>query len=190
MNSFIVLLIAGIFTENLVTSKLFGISEVSAAKTTPINLIRKCGVLSALLFVATAAAFPVNYYLLPLLDVEYLAPVVSVIIISGLIFATFAISKKILPAVYGFLKEHETVLICSAAVFGMVLTASQNELVTGFGGALLYALASGIGFTIVAFIFYGIHYRLEETNFPATLKGLPMTLIIASLISLAFSGLA
>lgn len=189
MSSFTTLLIAGIFTDNLLTSKLLGLENVSE-KTAPTELLKKCGALAALLFVSSAVTYPVFRWVLTPLGAEYLYPFCAVIIICSLLAAAFFLSKRYLPAVYGFLSKYKQVLICSAVVLGLCLNAVQSDLVTGYLTALFYSFASSVGFAAVSFIFYAINNRLSDSGLPECVKGLPATLIVASFISLAFSGFA
>jgi electron transport complex protein RnfA len=70
------------------------------------------------------------------------------------------------------------------------LLNTGNEIITSYPLALLYSVITGLGFTLTTVIFISIHRRLAESDIPEVLRGLPMTLIIAALISLAFGGFA
>ncbi len=190
MSNFITLILAGIFTENIVTAKLCGLSAVSRNLGAPQNILKRFGFLTAMLVTFALVSFPLKRYLLPLLGVEYLEPLLSLLIVGGILFAVFKLSKLLFPCFYGFLKEQSLLLTGSAMVLCLALQPAENELVKGIFGAALYALCSGVGFMVVAFIFYAVNSRLEETDLPAPLKGLPTILLIASFISMAFSGLA
>ncbi len=189
MSNLITLLIAGIFTDNLLTSKLLGLENVGE-KTTPTELLKKCGALTVLLFVSSAVTYPVFRWVLTPLGAEYLYPFCAVIIVCSLLAAAFFLSKRYLPVVYSFLNKNRQVLTCSAVVLGLCLNAAQSDLVTGYLAALIYSLASSVGFAAVSFIFYAINNRLSDSSLPECVKGLPVTLIVASFISLAFSGFA
>ena len=187
MSTLITILFAGIFTNNLLTSKLLGIENITENNSWS-ALLKKCGLLSALMFLSAIATYPVLRYLLNPLKVDYLAPLVSVIIICGLLWLTFFLTKKYAEYGYKFLKENGSVLGCSTVVLGLCLNLANNDLVTGFITAMVYAIASAIGFTVVTLMFYAINNRLEDANLPECVKGLPTTLFIASFIALAFSG--
>ncbi len=187
MSTLITILIAGIFTNNLLASKLLGI-ENATEKVTPRALLNKCGVLSALLFLSSLATYPIVKYLLTPFGADYLSPLVSVIIICAISFLAFSLSKKYAESVYLFLKEHSSVLSCSTVVLGLCLNISYNEITTNFIAAVVYVIASAMGFTLVSFMFYAINKQIEETSLPLCMKGLPITLLIASFIALAFGG--
>lgn len=189
MSGVLALLIAGVFTENVITSKLLGVEQIED-KITLKSLLQKCGVLSVLLFATTLVTYPVFRFILVPLGAEYLSAFCGVIIICGLIAATIVLAKRFLPSLHKFLNVNREVLTCSAVVLGLSLSFMQNELVTGYLSALVLSLSSCVGFTAVSVVFHGINDRLKESDLPECIKGLPITLTVAAFISLAFSGLA
>lgn len=189
MKLFITLLISGIFTNNIITNSLLGVDELEKSKTkTTLELIKDCGVLTALLLVCTAVTYPILKWVLAPLKAEYLSALVCVIIICGIIFGLFEFTRRFLPEIYKIVKQNSNMLVCSPIVLGLCLMNVGNELISSYPLALLYAVVSGIGFTAVSFVFMFISQRIYETNLPQSVKGLPITLIIAALISLAFGG--
>ncbi len=190
MSGFVTLFVAAIFTDNIVTAKLLGVDELYDKDRSLISLLKKCGVLTALLLLSSAATYPVQKWILKPLGAEYLSAFAFALIICGMLFALYLISKSFLPKLFAFLRENSRVLACSALVLGLCLSIFQNDLVTDYWTALLYSFASGVGFTLVSLIFFAVRERLNETDLPECVKGLPITLLIASLLSLAFSGFA
>ncbi len=190
MSSLITLFIAAVFTDNIVTAKLLGVDELYEKDRSLISLLKKCGVLTALLVLASAVTYPVQEWILKPLGAGYLSAFAFALIICGILFALYLISKRFSPKLFAFLKENSRVLVCSAVVLGLCLSVSQNDLVTNYWTSLFYSFASGIGFTLVSLIFFTVRERLNETDLPECVKGLPITLLIASLLSLAFSGFA
>lgn len=190
MSSLVTLLVAGIFTDNIITAKLLGVDELYEKDRSTAALLKKCGALTALLLVSVLITYPLYSLALKPLGLEYFSALVAVIVICAVLVGAFLLSKRFLPVLYGFLQENSRILTCSAVVLGLCLNTFQNELVTGYLTAIIYTVVSGVGFTLVCLIFYAIRERLEATDLPECVKGLPITLLIASLISLAFSGLA
>ena len=191
MKIFITLLISGIFTNNIITHSLLGVEELPKCKTkTILTLLKDCAVLTALLFVSTAITYPVLRWVLAPLKLEYLSALVCVALICAVIFGVYELTKRFLPKINSIIKENGNMLACSPAVLGLCLMNLDSELITSYPQALLYSVFSGIGFTAVSLIFYMINQRIYESNLSDTVRGLPMTLIIAAIISLAFGGLA
>lgn len=190
MSSLVTLFIAAVFTDNIVTAKLLGVDELYEKDRSLISLLKKCGVLIALLVLASAVTYPVQEWILNPLGAGYLSAFAFALIICGILFALYLISKRFSPKLFTFLKENSRVLVCSSVVLGLCLSVSQNDLVTNYWTSLFYSFASGVGFTLVSLIFFAVRERLNETDLPECVNGLPITLLIASLLSLAFSGFA
>lgn len=190
MSSLVTLFIAAVFTDNIITAKLLGVDELYEKDRSLISLLKKCGVLTALLVLSSAATYPVQEWLLNPLGAGYLSAFAFALIICGILFALYLISKRFSPKLFEFLKENSRVLVCSSVVLGLCLSVSQNDIVTNYWTSLFYSFASGVGFTLVSLIFFAVRERLNETDLPECVNGLPITLLIASLLSLAFSGFA
>ncbi len=190
MSAVITLLAAAILTDNIVLSKLLGVTEAADEQAGLLPLLKKCGLLTALMLITTAAFYPLDRFVLSPLEIEYLSALAAIIIICGILALVFTLSKKLLPAVYGFISQNSALLYCSAAVLGVCLSSVTYDNVTSYPLALLYAVGAGLGFTLVSVIFYAINYRMAAVELPDTVKGLPITLIIAALLSVAFGGFA
>lgn len=190
MSAVITLLAAAILTDNIVLSKLLGVTEATTEQAGLFPLLKKCGLLTALMLVTTAAFYPLDRFVLSPLGIEYLSALVAIIIICGILALIFILSKRFLPAVYGFISRNSALLYCSAAVLGVCLSSVTYDKITNYPLALLYAVGAGLGLTLVSIIFYGINYRMATADLPDTVKGLPISLIIAALLSLAFGGFA
>lgn len=189
MSVFLTVLLAGIVTDNLVLSKLLGFDESNKAQNM-LDVVKKGGLITGLLLLSTAASYPVIKYLLLPFELGYLMTFVSVLVICGILALALLLSKKFLPSVYGFLSANRSVLTCSAAVLGVCLTCFNSESVTNYLTALVFALASGIGFTLVSFIFFAVRERMKTADIPEIVKGLPLTLVTAALLSMAMGGFA
>lgn len=187
--SFFTILTAGIFTDNVLLHRLFNIEYAAEQCKSPIYLLKKCSVLTCLLMLSSAITYPLIKYVLIPTGTEYLAALLVVAAVIAILFAIILLLKRFLPNMAEQLKNESAVLCSSATVIGVCLGNIQSEIVTGYLSALVYTLCCGIGFTAVAFIFYGIRYRLEGVETPYLLKGLPLTLLTASLLSMAFAGL-
>lgn len=191
MKIFITLLISGIFTNNIITSGLLGIDELHYNRKKGLKaLLKDCGIITALLFVSTVITYPVLKYVIIPLKIDYLAPLSCVVLICGVIFAVNILSKRFLPKAYVFLSKNSRMITCSPVVLGLCLLNVSSEIVTGYPTALLYSVLTGIGFAVVSVIFSSVNDRINASDLPKVLKGLPMTLIIVALISLAFGGFA
>lgn len=189
MSVFLTVLLAGIVTDNIVLSRLLGFEE-SSLSDSMLDVAKKGGLISALLLISTAATYPLLKFLLLPFGLGYLSAFVAVLVICGILALAFTLSKKLLPSVHSFLEGNRAVLGCSAAVLGVCLLSLENDYVTTYPEALVYALASGIGFTLVSLVFFAIRERMKTAELPYFVKGLPLTLLTASLLSMAMGGFA
>lgn len=188
MSIFLSLVVAAVLTDNILLSSLLGFEQATDKDPSFIEILKRCGVTASLVFLSSAVSYPIIRWLLPLLGLEVLAGLICVLVICGLIFAAFTLTKLFLPSVYSFLKGYQAVITCSALVLGICLKLFSAEAVSGYGTALLYAVFSMVGFLIVSLIFWSLRGVLNSKELPRSLRGLPVTLLVAALISMAFQG--
>lgn len=191
MKILMTLIFAGIFTNNIITANLLGIDSLHYSKKESFSsALKNCALLTALLFVSSAVTYPVFKWVLAPLKLGYLSALVYVILISLILFAVRFLSGKFLPKLYSFLNTFLKTKTGLPIVFGLCLLNTGNEIITSYPLALLYSVITGLGFTLTTVIFISVHRRLAESDITQIISGLPMTLIIAALISLAFGGFA
>ncbi len=130
-----------------------------------------------------------NYLLVPL-HLEYLQTIAFILVIAVLVQFVEMFLKKTIPSLYSALGVYLPLITTNCAVLGVAI---QN--ITKFGGtemsfvkSLVYGTSAGIGFTLAIVLFAGVRERLESSNIPEFLKGMPITLITAALLSIAFLG--
>lgn len=188
MTKIITIVLAGILTENMVLSKFFGICPflgVSKKTSTAVSM----GLAVMLVMVmATAATYPMYAYLLEPNGLGYLQTIVFILIIAALVQLVEIVLKKYIPPLYKALGIYLPLITTNCAVLGITMLNFTNDRITNYGEALLNAFSSGLGFLLAMFIFAGVRTRLETSNIPESLKGLPITLISAAIVSLSFLG--
>ena len=127
-------------------------------------------------------------YLLEPNGLGYLQTIVFILIIAALVQLVEIVLKKYIPPLYKALGIYLPLITTNCAVLGITMLNFTNERITNYGEALLNAFSSGLGFLLAMFIFAGVRTRLETSNIPESLKGLPITLISAAIVSLSFLG--
>lgn len=187
MDTVITLIFAGLLTDNIVLSKLFLVGK-SQEKQTALSILIRSGILGALMLLSVAATYPIIKWLLNPLSFGFLAPLIALLIVCGIIFSAFLLSHAFVPSLYSVLCAQREFFVCFAAVLCLNLNIFGVDYITGYPEALLYAVISALGFMLVSFIFFGLRTALSKTDIPESLCGLPMTLLIASLVSMAFGG--
>lgn len=182
------ILLTMILTQNFVLSRFLGICPFLGVSK---KLNTAVGMSLAVIFVmalSTAVTYPINKYLLVANNLEYLQTIVFILVIAALVQMVEIILKKYMPALYNALGIYLPLITTNCAVLGVVTLNVDNGY--SFMQSLICAIGGGVGFMIAMIMFAGVRSRLESCDIPKFLKGLPITLVAASLVSLSFLGFA
>ncbi len=128
--------------------------------------------------------------LLVLFSIEYLQTIAFILVIAVLVQFVEMFLHKSVPSLYNSLGIYLPLITTNCAVLGVAIVN-----ITKFGGtdlsflkSVIYGISAGLGFTLAIVLFAGVRERLESSDIPEFLKGMPITLITASLLSIAFMG--
>jgi len=186
MTSFLIILVSVILVDNFVLSQFLGICPFLGVS----NKIKTAtGMSLAVIFVmvlATAATWPIKTFLLDSNGLSYLTTLVFILVIAGLVQFVEIVLKKYIPSLYSALGIYLPLITTNCAVLGVTLLNFENSYT--YAEALVNSLGAGIGFFIALMIFSGVRMRMEESAIPKSLRGLPITLIAAAIVSLSFLG--
>ncbi len=190
VSNIITIVLAGLLTENMVLAKFLGICPfLGVSKKT--NTAVSMGIAVTLVMVlSTAVTYPIHLYLLVPNGLGYLQTIVFILIIAALVQLVEIILKKYIPPLYTALGVYLPLITTNCAVLGITMLNFTNARVTNYVEALFNSLGSGLGFLLAMFIFAGVRGRLESSDIPESLKGLPITLVAAAIVSLSFLGFA
>ncbi len=188
MSSFISILLAGLLTENMILSKFLGICPfLGVSKKVPTAASMGVAV-TAVMIIATAATYPIYAYILVPGGLAYLQTIVFILIIAAIVQLLEIAIKRFSPPLYSALGIYLPLITTNCAVLGITILNFTKEL--KFLESLLNALSAGLGFLLAMVIFAGVREKLDEADIPEGLKGLPITLIAAAIVSLSFLGFA
>ena len=183
----ILLFLSVVLVNNVITSQFLGICPflgVSKKVDTAVGM----GV--AVTFVLTLASF-ITYFVQRILEItnnQFLQTIAFILVIASIVQFVEMVIQKMSPSLYQALGVFLPLITTNCAVLGIALVNVQNgynlveTMVNGFG--------AGVGFTLAIVLFAGIRERLELADIPETFKGFPITIISASLMSIAFLGFA
>ena len=184
--SIVSVLLAGILTDNILLSKFLGIGSLFGDSKNEKNIFPISIAVTFVTVISTAVTWPVYRFLLyP--DFTYFETVVFVLFILGIVWLVEWLLKRFLEPIYNTYSKYVPLVITNSAVLGITMLNVSYEL--NFIGALVNALASGIGFMVALILFSGVRKRLESSDIPEFLKGLPITFVAAAIISIAIMGL-
>ena len=183
--SLFAILIGGLLVNNFVLSQFLGICPFLGVSK---KLSPAVGMSVAVIFVmlmATAVTWPL-YQLLETLDLTYLQTIVFILISAALVQLVEITLKKFMPPLYKALGIYLPLITTNCAVLGVTILNIDSSY--SFGQSLVNALGAGGGFLLAMVMFAGVRERLESAAIPTSLKGLPITLVSASLVSVSFLG--
>lgn len=187
MTTMLVILLTAILTENFVLTKFLGICPFLGVSK---KLNTAVGMSVAVIFVmalSVAVCYPINTYL-EKKDLAFLQTIIFILVIAALVQLVEIILKKYVKSLYKALGIYLPLITTNCAVLGVVLLNIDKEFT--FLQSMVNAVGAGAGFLVAMVMFAGVHDRLESADIPKFLKGLPITLISASLTSVSFLGFA
>ena len=182
----LLLMLTAVLIENYIFSKFLCICPFLGVSEKPDTAL---GMGFAVMFVMTlssAATWVVYYGILVPFGLEYLETIAFILIIAALVQFIEMFLRKFVPALYGALGIYLPLITTNCAVLGAVLLNIQNEY--SFVQSLAYGFSSAVGFTLAIVIFAGVRMRMALAEPPESFKGIPIAMIAAGLIAMAFSG--
>ena len=188
LKELILILMAGVLVNNYVLQQFLGICPFLGVSK---KFDQASGMGIAVTFVmlcATAATWPIYTYALVPLKLEYLKTIVFILVIAALVQFVEIILKKFIPALHKSLGVYLPLITTNCAVLGVTLnniTAEYN-----FIQSMISSLGVGLGFLLAMVLFAGVRSRIENCPSPKAFKGVPITLVAASIVALAFFGFA
>lgn len=147
------------------------------------------GMGAAVIFVITIASAVTNLiytFILVPTKLEYLQTIVFILVIAALVQFVELFLKKSMPSLYEALGVYLPLITTNCAVLGVALTNVQNDY--NFITSVVNGIGISVGFTIAIVILAGIRERMEHNNIPESFKGMPITLVTAGLMAIAFFG--
>ena len=137
---------------------------------------------------ATLVTYPLYASVLVPMGLDYLQTIVFILTIAALVQLVEVVMKRYMTPLYNALGIYLPLITTNCAVLGVtILNFSKNY---SFVQSMVNSFAAGIGFLVAMVIFAGVRGRLEGNDIPESLKGLPITLIAAAIVSLSFLGFA
>ncbi|MCL2056279.1 MAG: RnfABCDGE type electron transport complex subunit A [Oscillospiraceae bacterium] len=138
------------------------------------------------MLLATAVTWPIQTFVLERFGLGYLQTLLFILIIATLVqFVEIAV-KKFIPALYSALGVYLPLITTNCAILGVTIANIKNSYT--FAQSMAHALGGGLGFLLAMVVFSGIREHTENTDPPPSFRGLPLTLISVSILSLAFFG--
>lgn len=186
LKELIIILISSSLVSNVVLSQFLGLCPfLGVSKKTNTAI----GMGTAVIFVITissAVAGVIYKYILVRFDITYLQTIVFILVIAALVQFVEMFLKKFIPSLYKALGVYLPLITTNCAVLGVALTNVQKNY--GILAGVVNGFATALGFTISITILAGIREKIEHNDIPEAFKGMPIVLVTAGLMAIAFCG--
>lgn len=185
---YIIIIIGSVLVSNIVLANFLGICPFLGVSG---KISTAAGMSGAVLFVMTVAAIVtwlIQNYILDPFNLGFLQTISFILVIASLVQVVEIILKKVSPPLYQALGVFLPLITTNCAIMGVALLVGQRNynLLEG----TVYAIGNSIGFALALVLFAGLREHLELMEVPKGMRGMPIALIVAGILSMAFFGFA
>ncbi|MGN8939403.1 electron transport complex subunit RsxA [Bittarella sp. HCP28S3_D9] len=188
MKQIFVILVSAILVDNFVLSKFLGCCPFLGVSKKMDSALGMSGAVIFVMGLASAATWPIQHYLLEEINLEYMNTLVFILVIAALVQLVEIILKRYIPSLHKALGIYLPLITTNCAVLGVTMLNVDNKY--GFWESVVNGIGAGVGFMLALVLFAGVRRKLESCDVPKAFRGLPITLVAASLVSLSFMGFA
>lgn len=193
VKTLIIIIMSSVLVDNYVLSRFLGICPfLGVSKKVNQSVGMGLSVIFVML-VATAVTWPIQAYILEPLNMGYMQTIVFILVIAALVQFIEIFLKKFIPALHKSLGVYLPLITTNCAVLGVTINNITDygvEDPNAFLFSMVSSLGCGLGFLFAMVLFSGVRSRIEESEVPQNFRGLPVTLVAASFVSMAFFGFA
>jgi len=184
---YILILITAVFVNNIVLAQFLGICPFLGVSNKVSTSVGMSGAVLFVMTIATLVTYLLHEFVLVPTGLDYLRTITFILVIAALVQMVEIMLKKVSPPLYQALGVFLPLITTNCAVLGVAILAlgleSGNLL-----KAVFFAIANAIGFALALIVFASIREQLELADVPKGMKGVPINLLVAGLLSLAFLG--
>ncbi len=183
------IIMLGVLINNYVLQQFLGICPFLGVSKKTNQAVGMGVAVTFVMLCATAVTWPIYTFILASgLHLEYLKTIVFILVIASLVQFVEIVLKKFIPSLHESLGVYLPLITTNCAVLGVTLDNVKQSY--NFIESMLSALGVGLGFLLAMVLFAGVRSRIENCPAPKSFRGLPVTLIAASIVALAFYGFA
>jgi electron transport complex protein RnfA len=188
MEKFLIILMTSVLVNNYVLVRFLGICPFLGVSKKLNQAIGMGVAVTFVMLMASAATYPIYTYLLAPNGMNYMRTIVFILVIAALVQLVEIILKRYIPSLHKSLGIYLPLITTNCAVLGVTIN-NINDGFT-FAESMVSSFGCGLGFLLAMVLFAGVRSRIEDANPPEAFKGLPLTLISASIVALSFMGFA
>jgi electron transport complex, RnfABCDGE type, A subunit len=192
---YILIIISAVFVNNIVLAQFLGICPFLGVSNKVSTSLGMSGAVCFVMAIATLVTYLVQVYLLVPLHIEFMQTIMFILVIAALVQMVEIILKKVSPALYQALGIFLPLITTNCAVLGVAIMVVSKEFTFGaaphmlnLAQSVVFAVANAIGFGVALVLFAGLREQLELSNVPKSFKGIPIALITAGILAMAFMG--
>lgn len=192
---YLIIIISAIFVNNILLAQFLGICPFLGVSNKLSTAVGMSGAVCFVITLATLVTYLLQTYVLAPLGIEFLQTIAFILVIAALVQMVEIVLKKVSPSLYSALGIFLPLITTNCAVLGVALIVVTKEFT--FGGephmlnlaeSLVYALATSVGYGLAMILFAGIRETLSQNDVPKAFRGIPIALITASIMAMAFMG--
>ena len=186
MKEILILMFSAIFIENFIFAKFYGCCPFLGVSEKPSTALGMGMAVTFVMTISSAVTWTVYTLVLVPLGLTYLRTIAFIVIIAGLVQFIEMFLRKFLPSLYSSLGIFLPLITTNCAVLGAAIVNIENGY--NFIESVAFGFSAAIGFTMAIVVFAGVRARLTFATPPKAFKGMPIALITAGLIAMAFMG--
>lgn len=186
MKEMMFILMSMVLVDNLVLAKFLGICPFLGVSKKMDSAVGISYAVIAVMVLATAVTWPIYNYFLAVYEIEYLQTIVFILVIASLVQLIEMALKKYMPALHQGLGVYLPLITTNCAVLGIAILNIDNGYT--FLQSMVNAIGGGLGFLLAMVLFSGVRRHIDSCDIPLTFRGIPSTLIAASILALSFMG--
>lgn len=192
----LVIVITAVFSQNFILVKFLGICPFLGVSKRTSSALSMGAAVTLVMVIATLVTYPLYTHVLLPLGIEYLEIIFFIFIIASLVQMLEKIVGKLSPSLYRTMGIYLPLITTNCAILGvaeLVIGDSfyldlglESAAAMNMGYAVLYAFCAGLGFTLAMILMGGVRERVEKLPVAKCMKGFPVTMVVASLMAMAF----
>lgn len=184
--SYFAIIIGAIFVNNVVLSQFLGICPFLGVSSKVETSMGMGAAVTFVMAIASTVAWLIQSYILVPLEIVYMQTIVFILVIAALVQMVEIILKKVSPVMYQALGIFLPLITTNCAVLGVAILMIQKEF--SLMQSITYAVSSAIGFWLAMVLFAGLREQLEIEEVPQVFRGIPIALVTAGILAMAFMG--
>lgn len=186
MLTYLAVIFSAILANNIVFAQFLGICPFIGVSKRLDSAFGMSMAVTFVIAVATAVTWLLQHFVLLPLGLEYVQTIAFILVIAVLVQMLEIIMKKTAPGLYAALGVFLPLITTNCAVLGVALIVAQKDF--GFVYSMVYSISTALGFGLAMMLFAGIRTQLDLVDVPESMRGVPIALVTAGILAMAFMG--